>query len=107
MGNNFSVSYTNEDIKLFNYLKEKLPRQYSLSEFCMEWIKKGINDLKLPGATLDPFQIRNAIAIPSLFADNIKWREAVKDIPNDKLKEMVNSFNQKINIVNRELQKRI
>ena len=105
MGNNFSVSYTNEDIKLFNYLKEKLPRQYSLSEFCMEWIKKGNKDLKLPGGTFQPYQIQNVI--PRLDSDNLKWREAVKNIPNEKLKELVNSFNQKINIVNRELQKRI
>jgi len=105
MGNNFSVSYTNEDINLFNYLKEKLPRQYSLSEFCMVWIKKGIKDLKLPGGTFQPYQIQNII--PRLDADNMKWREAVKNIPNEKLKELVNSFNQKINIVNRELQKRI
>ena len=107
MGNNFSVSYTNEDIKLFNYLKEKLPRQYSLSEFCMVWIKKGIKDMRLPGATLDPFQTRNTTALPGINADNIKWREVVKNIPNDGLKDIVNHMNQKINIVSRELQKRI
>ncbi len=104
MGNNFSVSYSNNDIELFNYLKDKLPRQYSLSNFCMEWIKKGIDSLKTNGtSSLDTFQE----VIPRLEVDNFKWRNVVKNISNEDLKNMVNNLNQKINIVNRELQKRV
>ena len=107
MGNNFSVSYSNNDISLFELLKEKLPREISLSAFCMEWIKKGIKELGSPGSTLDSFRVQSAAVLPSVDAENRQWRDIVKNVPNTDLKNVVNNLNQKINIVNRELQKRI
>lgn len=107
MGNNFSVSYSNNDVKVFELLKEKLPREISLSAFCMDWIKKGIKELGSPGSTLESFKVQSAATVPALQAENHQWRDIVKNIPNNDLKNVVNNLNQKINIVNRELQKRI
>lgn len=109
MGRNISISIKQgADGEAIDWLAGNLPRKHSLSSFMMECTVKGVNILKQQKTINIQAYLNDAgFTPPDILMEIPEFRRRIKDINNTDLKVFQNKLQEKLTLLNREMQKRI